>query len=85
MHWFARFVMVLALLGVSCTKHLARELERAELRVSLLLRVPADRFEPALGELRNLGRGVGREQVTDQDVTEAFIDLEARIRTKRAW
>jgi len=60
------------------------ELERAELRVSLVLRVPADRFEPALGELRNLGRGVGREQVTGQDVTEEFIDLEARIRTQRA-
>ncbi len=60
------------------------ELERAELRVNLVLRVPADRFEPALGELRSLGRGIGREQVTGQDVTEEFIDLEARIRTQRA-
>lgn len=60
------------------------ELERSELRVNLLLRVPSDRFEPALGELRALGRGVGREQVKGQDVTEEFIDLEARIRTQRA-
>jgi hypothetical protein len=56
----------------------------AELRISLLLRVPAEAFDLALGELRQLGRGAGREQVSGQDVTEAYIDLEARIRTQRA-
>jgi len=62
-------------------------LDGAELRVNsvlLVLRVPADRFEPVLGELRNLGRGGGHEQVTGQDVTEEYLDLDARIRTQRA-
>jgi hypothetical protein len=62
-----------------------REAGRAEaLRVELVLRVPAAKFETALAALRGLGRDVGREQVTGQDVSEEYIDLEARIRTERA-
>jgi len=61
-----------------------REPGRGELRIDLVLRVPADRFEAALAGLRALGHGADREQVTGQDVTEEFIDLEARIRTERA-
>jgi hypothetical protein len=61
-----------------------RERGSGELRIDMVLRVPADRFETALAALRSLGRGAEREQVTGQDVTEEFIDLEARIRTERA-
>lgn len=44
---------------------------------SLTLRAPADRFDAAMVELRRLGRVVAENQST-QDVTEEYIDLEAR-------
>jgi len=59
------------------------EAGRSELHISLLLRVPADEFERALAGLRGLGRA-DREQVTGEDVTEEYVDLEARIHTERA-
>jgi len=52
--------------------------------VTLTLRVPADHFIPALEALRKLGAGPGSERVTTEDVSEEFIDLEARIRNQRA-
>ena len=61
-----------------------RDPRRAELRVSLVLRVPAEAFESAIAELRALGRGAGREQVTGDDVSDEYVDLDARIRTERA-
>lgn len=44
---------------------------------SLTLRAPADRFDAAMIELRQLGRVVAENQ-SSQDVTEEAIDLEAR-------
>lgn len=46
---------------------------------SIILRVPAERFERALDALHSLGT-VEQELVSGQDVTEEFIDLEARLR-----
>ncbi|HEY3498765.1 MAG TPA: DUF4349 domain-containing protein [Polyangiaceae bacterium] len=51
---------------------------------ALVLRVPAARFSATLSELRRLGQGAGTEQVSSEDVTEEFIDLEARIKNQRA-
>jgi len=50
----------------------------------LVIRVPAERFEPALAEIRGLGTKVLRETVSGQDVGQEFIDLEARLRNWRA-
>jgi len=52
--------------------------------VNMQLRVPAARFEAALGEIRAIGERVRSEKITGKDVTEEFIDLEARLRTQRA-
>jgi hypothetical protein len=49
----------------------------------LEIRVPADRFEPALADLRALGK-VKTQSVSGQDVTSQFVDLGARLRTWRA-
>jgi hypothetical protein len=57
---------------------------RAAGSAALVLRVPAVKFSAALADLRRLGRGSGTEQVSSEDVTEEFIDLEARIRNQRA-
>ncbi|MGH9941813.1 MAG: DUF4349 domain-containing protein [Pyrinomonadaceae bacterium] len=53
--------------------------------VNLHMRVPASRFEAAVSEIRAAGGGrVRAEKITGKDVTEEFIDLEARLRTQRA-
>jgi hypothetical protein len=52
--------------------------------VSIVMRVPADRFGDALAALHEAGSRVIREKTTGQDVTEEYIDLEARLRAKQA-
>jgi len=52
--------------------------------VTIVMRVPATRFGDAVEAIRTGGGKVQREKITGQDVTEEFIDLEARIRTKVA-
>lgn len=49
----------------------------------VLLRVPADRFEAALEELAKLGL-VSDRKVQVRDVTEEYVDLELRLKSKRA-
>ncbi len=52
--------------------------ERAQAEITI--RVPQDRFSDALERLRQLG-DVQEENLNSQDVTEQFIDLEARLRS----
>jgi len=51
-------------------------------RGTVIVRVPSDRFEDALTELRDIGR-IESQFVDTQDVTDEFVDLEARIRNAR--
>ncbi len=46
----------------------------------LLIRIPSDRFDEALRDLRELGT-VQRQQLSGQDVTSQFVDLDARLRS----
>jgi hypothetical protein len=46
---------------------------------SVTLRVPANGFRQTLARLRDLG-DVEREQVSGRDVTQEFVDLQARLR-----
>lgn len=52
--------------------------------VSMVVRVPAAQFDAAVGEIRQTASRVVQEKVAGQDVTEEFIDLEARINAKKA-
>src|SRR5262245_28911638 len=52
--------------------------------VNIVVRVPAARFAAALEEILSIGGRVVHKKISGQDVTEEYIDLEARIRTKRA-
>ena len=52
--------------------------------VTVVVRVPSAQFGPALEQIRAVGSRVIQEKVSGQDVTEEYIDLEARIRTKKA-
>ena len=52
--------------------------------VTVELRVPAAQFDAALADIRGAGGSVTAEKITGKDVTEEYIDLEARLRTQRA-
>lgn len=50
----------------------------------ITFRVPADRFEEALTGVEGLARKVLSRSVSGDDVTEEFVDLEARLRNLEA-
>lgn len=52
--------------------------------VNIVVRVPAQKFQATLEEIRAVGGRILHQKSSGQDVTEEYIDLEARIRTKRA-
>jgi len=54
------------------------------LHYTITLRVPVERLDAALERIRRLGEQIERESVRSEDVTEQFIDLEARLTTLRA-
>lgn len=54
------------------------------LDIKLVARIPADRFGVALDEIKKLADNLPEANVSGQDVTEDFIDLEARIKTQKA-
>ncbi len=51
-------------------------------RGTLVLRIPTERFPEALKSLKELGT-VKVENVSSQDVTKAYADLETRLKVKR--
>ena len=51
---------------------------------TLTLRVPAARFNDALRQLRDLDAEVVSSNVDGKDVTDQFVDLQARLRAKQA-
>ncbi|HMF57929.1 MAG TPA: DUF4349 domain-containing protein [Pyrinomonadaceae bacterium] len=56
--------------------------------VTVEVRVPSQEFGKVIEEIRSIAQGQGsrilQEKLTGQDVTEEFIDLEARIKTQKA-
>jgi hypothetical protein len=60
-----------------------RTLDADRSEAHLVLRVPADKFAATLDELAKLGVEESRS-VQTEDVTEAIVDLDARLTTQRA-
>lgn len=52
--------------------------------VTMTVRVPAAKFNESLDEIRKTSNRVVVETVKGQDVTEEFIDIEARLKTQKA-
>ncbi|MCY7376262.1 MAG: DUF4349 domain-containing protein [Pyrinomonadaceae bacterium] len=52
--------------------------------VSMTVRVPSAKFDEALNEIRGTASRVIAENVKGEDVTEEFIDIEARLKTQKA-
>jgi Domain of unknown function (DUF4349) len=54
------------------------------LDIKLVVRVPSPQFGVTFDEIKKLASNTPQENVSAQDVTEEFIDLEARIKTQKA-
>lgn len=50
---------------------------------SLTIRIPTDGFQPVLDGISNDVKVFDRKEISQRDVTEEFIDLEARLKAKR--
>lgn len=57
--------------------------ERSTDQATLVVKVPSDRFDSVLGELRKLGE-VRTDSVAGEDVSAEYVDLEARLKHWRA-
>jgi hypothetical protein len=52
--------------------------------VTMTVRIPAAKFNESLDEIRKVSSRVISETVKGQDVTEEFVDIEARLKAKKA-
>jgi hypothetical protein len=52
--------------------------------ISTVFRVPAPTFEETIAAVHALGTRISEEKISGQDVTEEYVDVEARIRAQRA-
>jgi len=53
-------------------------------RITLTLRLPADKFNEAMTALRDMAMEVTQETIGTQDVTQEYVDLESRLRALEA-
>ena len=58
--------------------------EEEEMRGWISIRVPDEKFDQALAELRNLAVRVKSESTSSQDITEEYVDLESRLNNAEA-
>lgn len=54
------------------------------LSVRMTLRVPIERLEEVVAAVRDLGESVERQSLSTEDVTDRYVDLQARLRALRA-
>jgi uncharacterized protein DUF4349 len=52
--------------------------------VTVIARVPSAQFNSALEQIKAAGYRIIQEKISGQDVSEEYLDLEARLRTKKA-
>jgi hypothetical protein len=57
---------------------------KAQETITMDVRVPAAQFDAAMNDIRATASRVISEKMTGQDVTEEYIDLDARLRTQKA-
>jgi Domain of unknown function (DUF4349) len=55
----------------------------SRLQFSITARIPAERFDELVTDIEKLARRVEAKNIQVQDVTAEFIDVEARLKTKR--
>jgi hypothetical protein len=52
--------------------------------IRLVLRVPAEKFDAAVDAIKKTADRVVTERITGKDVTEQFVDIQARLKAKKA-
>lgn len=60
------------------------ELENGAKSGYVVVRIPSNKFETVLAELKKLAVRVESEQISSTDVTEEFVDTESRLRNLKA-
>ena len=55
----------------------------ARVQYNQTIRVPADQFDALIASIEKLAERVENKGISTQDVTEEFIDVEARLKTKK--
>lgn len=68
--------------SVYTRKYRAAEEEKEFREGHAVLRIPADRFNMAIGEITSLGKVIG-QSVTGSDVTLQYMDVKARLESKQ--
>ena len=58
--------------------------EEEETRGWVSIRIPSDKFDQALAELRGLAIRVNSESTSTEDITEQYVDLQSRLRNAEA-
>jgi hypothetical protein len=58
--------------------------EEEDMKGRISIRLPDERFDQALAELRDLAVRVESESTSSEDVTEEYIDLESRLKNAEA-
>ncbi len=66
------------------TQQASEDKSKPAMSVNLVVRIPALQFDQVMEEIRGVANRVVQEKRTGQDVTEEFIDLEARIKNQKA-
>lgn len=66
------------------TQRTDQDRTKPETTVTLVVRVPVAQFNQTITDIRAVGLRVVQEKMTGQDVTEEFMDLEARVKNQRA-
>jgi len=64
----------------------ARDTDRGsavDVRVTVVVRVPQAELTTTIAALKHLGRGVGSERITSDDVTDEYVDLAARVTSQK--
>lgn len=51
--------------------------------IKITARVPVEQFMPFLAEVRQAGARVLSERITSKDITEEYVDLEARLKVQK--
>lgn len=66
--------------GYIASSDVAQDHNEDGYRATVVLRVPVENYESAMMMIRDMATEVKRENVSGEDVTEEYVDLESRLR-----
>lgn len=58
--------------------------DAAKKRATVVMRIPAVNFAAGMGQVKGIARKVVSENISTEDITEKFIDMQARLKNLRA-